>query len=58
MTRKNTKFGRYYAPFEDTVRKICLNGRHKSLYQVTKELNDLLEDMFYGINKPKKRKRN
>ena len=53
MAKRDFKKIQVYAPFEDNARKLI---PFKSMYEVTKELNKMLEERLYGIQKPKKRK--
>ncbi len=47
---RNYKQARIYKPFEDTAKKLF---PHKSMSEVTKEINKILEEIVYG----KKQKR-
>ena len=53
---KTSKQARIFSPFEDTCRKKFPD--YKSMYDITKELNRLLEETLYGKKETKKRKQN
>ena len=45
---RDTKRISVFKPFEENARK---QFPYKSMYQITKELNKMLEDMIYGTKK-------